>query len=119
MNDVDCDRDHLVGIGHRGNRPLQNQRPSCPDDHVHDDDGVNYDETKNSFIQTGMIRIKDLPEYQNWPDSMAQAADHELADIRPVHWIDRLPSELVPSVGGHPNDPLEPVHNDLCDYDHD
>ena len=50
---------------------------------------------------------------------MAQAADHELADIRPVHWIDRLPSELVPSVRGHPNDPLEPVHNDLCDYDHD
>jgi hypothetical protein len=25
----------------------------------------------------------------------------------------------VPSVRGHPNDPLEPVHNDLCDYDHD
>ena len=50
---------------------------------------------------------------------MAQAADHELADIRPVHWIDRLPSEFVSSVVGHPNDPLEPVHNDLCDYDHD
>ena len=46
MNDVDCDRDHLVGIDHRGNHPLQNQHPLCPDDHVHDDDGVNYDETK-------------------------------------------------------------------------
>jgi len=92
MNDVDCDRDHLVGIGHRGNHPLQNQRPSCPDDHVHDDDGVSYDET----------------------DLMAQAADH-VADIRQVHQMDRLPSELVPSVVGHPNDPLE--HNDLCDYD--
>ena len=78
----------------------------------------NYDETKNNFIKIGIVQIKDLPEYQNWPDLMAQAADH-VADIRPVHWIDRLPSELVPSVVGHPNDPLEPVHNDLCDYDHD
>lgn len=93
MNDVDCD---LVGIGHRGNRPLQSQRPSCPDDHVHDGDGVNYDGT----------------------DLMAQAAD-PVVDTHSVHLVDRLPSELVPSVAGHPNDPLEPVHNDLCDYDHD
>ena len=64
-----------------------------------------------------MIRNKrSLPEYQNWPDLMVQAADHVLADIRPG--IDRLLSELVPSVvQGHPNDPLE--NNDLCDYDHD
>jgi hypothetical protein len=94
MNDVDCDRDHLVGIDHRDIHPLQNQRPLYPYGHVCDDDEAMHDET----------------------DLMVQAAGH-VADIRLVHRTDHSLSVLA--VLDHLNDPLELVHNELDDYDHD